>query len=84
MWIGLLFSIYTIAMKSYIMSNQVPVEYQGTAPAVTELYRVRTVQCLVIADITKPVSALIPRLHSNSLIYQGGFYDRDARPTLIC
>lgn len=42
-------------MHSYIMANDIPSEYDGTAPALKELYRVRTVQCLLIADITKPV-----------------------------
>lgn len=41
---------------SYKMSKKVPPEYQGTAPAIAELYRVRTAQCLMIADLTKPVS----------------------------
>jgi len=44
-----------IAMQSYTRIKDTPPEYEGTAPALTELYRVRTVQCLMIADLTKPV-----------------------------
>jgi hypothetical protein len=55
-WIGLLYAMITISMMSYKMSKKVPPEYQGTAPAIAELYRVRTAQCLMIADLTKPVS----------------------------
>jgi hypothetical protein len=50
-----------IAMQSYTRTNNIPPEYQGTAPALTELYRVRTVQCLMIADLTKPVGLLLTK-----------------------
>jgi hypothetical protein len=54
-----LFAILTIAMQSYIRTDEVPPEYQGTAPALIQLYRVRTAQCLTIANLTKPVRALL-------------------------
>ncbi|KAH7351102.1 hypothetical protein BKA65DRAFT_252229 [Rhexocercosporidium sp. MPI-PUGE-AT-0058] len=54
-WIGLLYSIFCLAMQSYTRSNEVPLEYQENAPELAELYRIRTAQCLIIADITKPV-----------------------------
>ena len=53
----MLFSILCIAMQSYSRTNEVPPEYDGTAPALIQLYRVRTAQCLTIADLTKPVRA---------------------------
>jgi hypothetical protein len=56
-WVGMLFSILCIAMQSYTRINEVPPEYDGTAPALIQLYRVRTAQCLTIADLTKPVRA---------------------------
>jgi hypothetical protein len=46
-------------MQSYARTNEIPPEYQGTAPALTQLYRVRTAQCLTIADLTKPVRNLL-------------------------
>jgi hypothetical protein len=45
-----------IALQSYVRTKEVPVEYEGTAPALIELYRARTVQCLILTDLTKPVS----------------------------
>lgn len=45
-----------MAMQSWVRMKEVPTEYEGTAPALIELYRVRTVQCLVLTDLTKPVS----------------------------
>ena len=54
-WVGLLFGILCIAMQSYARTGEIPPEYEGTAPALTQLYRVRTAQCLTIADLTKPV-----------------------------
>lgn len=45
-------------MQSYTRTNEVPPEYQGTAPAIIQLYRVRTAQCLTIADLTKPVRTI--------------------------
>jgi hypothetical protein len=56
-WVGMLFSILCIAMQSYTRTNEVPPEYDGTAPALIQLYRVRTAQCLTIADLTRPVRA---------------------------
>jgi hypothetical protein len=44
-------------MQSYTRTNEVPPEYDGTAPELIQLYRVRTAQCLTIADLTKPVRA---------------------------
>jgi len=48
-----------IAMHSYKRMNEVPSEYQETAPALVDLYRLRTAQCLTIADITRPVRRLL-------------------------
>jgi hypothetical protein len=55
-------------MQSYNRNNEVPLEYQGTAPAITELYRIRTAQCLVIADITRPTDFMIETLNLYSHI----------------
>ena len=53
--IGLLYSIFCLAMQSYTRVNEIPPEYQDNAPELAELYRIRTAQCLVIADLTRPV-----------------------------
>lgn len=55
-WIGLLYAMCCMAMQSYIRTSEIPPEYEGTAPALIELYRVRSSQCLIVSDITKPVN----------------------------
>ncbi len=55
-------------MKSYNRNIEIPPEYQGTAPAITELYRVLTAQCLVVADITRPTDCMIQTMHIYSTI----------------
>jgi len=40
-------------MLSYHRFNDSPAEYEGIAMALPDLYRQRTTQCLLIADITK-------------------------------
>ncbi|KUJ18078.1 uncharacterized protein LY89DRAFT_781173 [Mollisia scopiformis] len=67
-WIGMLYSMYCIAMQSWIRGDEVPPEYEGTAPALVELYRVRTVQCLIVSDITKPVEFMIETMNLYSQI----------------
>ncbi|KAF4631297.1 hypothetical protein G7Y89_g6826 [Cudoniella acicularis] len=61
-WIGLLYAVLCFAMQSYNRNNDVPPEYEGTAPAIADLYRIRTAQCIVIADITKPGEYMIETL----------------------
>lgn len=39
-----------------------PLEYAGTLPALIDLYRIRTAQCLTIADLTKPVDSMLEAL----------------------
>jgi predicted secreted protein len=76
-WVGMLFSILCLAMQSYSRNNEVPPEYQGTAPAITELYRIRTAQCLVIADITRPTEFMIETLNMYSQIEYSDQRDGD-------
>jgi len=58
MWLGFLFSILSLTMLSYHQFNDSAPEYGGIAKALSDLYRQRTAQCLLIADITK-----VPRIH---------------------
>jgi hypothetical protein len=55
-------------MQSYIRIGDIPPEYQGTLPALTDLYRIRTAQCLVLSDITKPVEFTIETLMFYTMI----------------
>ena len=55
----MLFGVLCQALLSFHRNNEEPVEYQGTSAAIVDLYRVRTAQCLVIADIRKPVKHMV-------------------------
>jgi len=57
-----------ISLQSYLRNKEEPPEYQGTLVSIMELYRIRTAQCLCIADLTKPVDLMIETLMLYSLI----------------
>ena len=59
MWTGLLFAIMCFSVQSYRRNKQEPPEYHGTSAAIYELYRIRTAQCIGIADITRPVPSML-------------------------
>lgn len=52
-WLGLLFSILTLAMQSYHKIGDEPLEWKGRTNDLAAEYRLRTVQCLVNSDYTK-------------------------------
>jgi len=54
MWLGLLYSVLCLAMLSYHKVGDEPPEWKGRSLELAALYRLRTVQCLVTADYTKP------------------------------
>ncbi|KAL3422558.1 fungal specific transcription factor domain-containing protein [Phlyctema vagabunda] len=63
--IGLLFAVICISVNTYIRLTDVteaPLEYQDNLEAVAELFRVRTVECLIHADITKTQDLLLETL----------------------
>jgi hypothetical protein len=49
-------------MQSYGARNDIPEEYAHNYPKLTDLFRVRSAQCITIADITKPVEFMIEAL----------------------
>ncbi|KAI2635067.1 fungal-specific transcription factor domain-containing protein [Xylaria nigripes] len=53
-WIGLLYAILCLAMLSYHKVGDEPPEWRGRSLDLAAEYRLRTVQCLVEADYTKP------------------------------
>lgn len=53
MWIGMLFSVMAMVMLSYHLVEEEPPEYVGVSERLSDLYRLRTVQCLALGDITK-------------------------------
>lgn len=54
MWLGLLYSVLCLAMLSYHKVGDEPPEWKGRTLELAAEYRLRTVQCLVAADYTKP------------------------------
>lgn len=70
MWLGLLYSVMCLAMLSYHKVGDEPPEWKGRAMELASLYRVRTVQCLVIADYTKPVEYTVETM----ILYVFGEY----------
>jgi len=55
----MLFGVLCHALLSFHRNSEEPLEYHGTSAAIVDLYRVRTAQCLVIADIRKPVKHMV-------------------------
>lgn len=54
MWIGMLYSILCLAMLSYHKVGDEPDEWKGRSTELAVEYRLRTVQCLITADYTRP------------------------------
>ncbi|GAO18253.1 hypothetical protein UVI_02037310 [Ustilaginoidea virens] len=70
MWLGLLYSILCLAMLSYHKVGDEPAEWQGHTLELAAEYRLRTVQCLMIGDYTKPVEYTVETM----LLYVFGEY----------
>ncbi|KAJ9137389.1 Fungal specific transcription factor domain-containing protein [Coniochaeta hoffmannii] len=54
MWLGMLYSVLTLAMLSYHKVGDEPPEWKGRTLELAAEYRLRTVQCLMTGDYTKP------------------------------
>ncbi|KAI1326276.1 hypothetical protein F5Y16DRAFT_232926 [Xylariaceae sp. FL0255] len=70
MWIGLLYGMLCLAMLSYHKVGDEPPEWKGRSLELAAEYRLRTVQCLVAADYTKPVEHTVETM----LLYLFGEY----------
>lgn len=55
MWLAVLYSILCLAMLSYLKVGDEPPEWKGRTLELADEYRLRTVQCLIAGDYTKPV-----------------------------
>lgn len=55
MWLALLYSVLTLAMLSYHKVGDEPPEWKGRTLEMAADFRLKTVQCLIKADYTKPV-----------------------------
>lgn len=69
-WLGLLYSILSLAMLSYNKVGDEPQEWRTKSMAYADEYRLRTVQCLIKADYTKPTDHTVETL----LLYVLGEY----------
>ncbi|KAI0876869.1 fungal-specific transcription factor domain-containing protein [Hypoxylon argillaceum] len=70
MWIGLLYSMLCLAMLSYHKVGDEPLEWRERSLDLAAEYRLRTVQCLVEADYTKPVEYTVETM----ILYLFGEY----------
>lgn len=67
MWLALLFAMMSQTMLSYSMCEDEPPEYQGISVAISELYRLRTAQSLMLGDITKCAPYTLEALLFNTM-----------------
>ncbi|KAK5987658.1 Fusarisetin A cluster transcription factor fsa6-like protein [Cladobotryum mycophilum] len=70
MWLGMLYSILCLAMLSYHKVGDEPPEWRGRTLELASEYRLRTVQCLIKADYTKPVEYTVETM----ILYVFGEY----------
>jgi hypothetical protein len=54
MWLALLYSVMCLALMSYHKVGEEPSEWKGRVLDLAHEYRLRTVQCLIAGDYTKP------------------------------
>ncbi|KAL2269916.1 hypothetical protein VTJ83DRAFT_2100 [Remersonia thermophila] len=54
MWLALLYSVLSLAMLSYHKIGDEPAEWKGRVLELSNEYRLRTVQCLIAGEYTKP------------------------------
>lgn len=84
MWLGMLYSILCLAMLSYHKVGDEPAEWKGRSLELAAEYRLRTVQCLIAADYTKPGEYTVETM---SLYVFGEFssrWDADLSLYLVC
>ncbi|RDA86006.1 hypothetical protein CP532_4856 [Ophiocordyceps camponoti-leonardi (nom. inval.)] len=70
MWLGLLYSILCLAMLSFHQVGDEPPEWRGRTLELASEFRLRTVQCLIKADYTKPVEYTVETM----ILYVFGEY----------
>ncbi|KAH4237128.1 hypothetical protein HBI06_045330 [Parastagonospora nodorum] len=61
-WLGLVFGMMCIALQSYTRAGDEPPEYHNKSWEMSKEYRDLTAQCLVMADITQPISGMLETL----------------------
>ncbi|OCK77609.1 hypothetical protein K432DRAFT_407162 [Lepidopterella palustris CBS 459.81] len=61
-WLGMVFAMMCIALQSYSRAGDEPPEYRGRSWEMSSEYRRLTAQCLVMADITQPITHMLETL----------------------
>jgi hypothetical protein len=80
-WLGLCFAMMCIALQSYSRAGDEPPEYRGKSWEMSSEYRTLTAQCLVMADITQPITNMLETLILH--IYADYARSRDAEPGIL-
>ncbi|KXX79768.1 Activator of stress genes 1 [Madurella mycetomatis] len=70
MWLAVLYSVLCLAMLSYLKVGDEPPEGKGRALELADEYRLRTVQCLIAGDFTKPTEYTVEAI----MLYSFGEY----------
>ncbi|KAE8829100.1 hypothetical protein PTNB73_05771 [Pyrenophora teres f. teres] len=61
-WLGTVFAMMCIALQSYTRAGDEPPEYHNKSWEMSREYGDLTAQCLIIADITQPVTGMMETL----------------------
>ncbi|KAF2436391.1 hypothetical protein EJ08DRAFT_578598 [Tothia fuscella] len=61
-WLGMTYAMMLIAVQSYYRNGDEPQEYRGLVPQMLDEYRRGTAQCLILADITQPITHMLETL----------------------
>ncbi|PSN59660.1 hypothetical protein BS50DRAFT_640811 [Corynespora cassiicola Philippines] len=80
-WLGLVFAMMTISLQSYSRAGDEPPEYRGKSWEMSREYRELTAQCLVMADITQPITYMLETLILH--VYADYARSRDAEPGIL-
>ncbi|KAF2653753.1 hypothetical protein K491DRAFT_501635 [Lophiostoma macrostomum CBS 122681] len=80
-WLGLVFAMMCIALQSYSRAGDEPPEYRGKSWEMSGEYRNLTAQCLVMADITQPITDMLETLILH--IYSDYARSRDAEVGIL-
>lgn len=83
MWLGLLYSILCLAMLSYHKVGDEPPEWRGRALELADEYRLRTVQCLIAGDYTKPAEYTVETMILYAFCEYSSRWDADLGLWLI-
>ncbi|KAH7372239.1 hypothetical protein BKA66DRAFT_572363 [Pyrenochaeta sp. MPI-SDFR-AT-0127] len=71
-WIGLVYSMICIALQSYTRAGDEPPEYHNKSWTMSKEYGELTAQCLIMADITQPITGMLETL----ILHIHGEYSR--------